>query len=165
MGFNQTKEIVSRNIKMKLNESKFNEIQNLLKLKLGDRIMCSEDHGTKYLQIKDTEFWISTEFNELVVGIGLNHTHFSEEYGNLDDGIIQAFDLLTNKVKTTKFIKGKTIFKTIIEIEYSNSKTLNIGQTGLLIFPFWKKTKIETTITNPIMTKKEIENEVNNIIN
>ncbi len=69
----------------------------------------------------------------------MNHTHFSEKYGNLYDGIIQAFDLLTNNVKTTKYIKGKTIFKTIIEIEYPNSKPVNIGETGLLIFPLLEK--------------------------
>jgi hypothetical protein len=108
---------------------------------------------------------MSTEFEELVVGIGLNHTHFSEKYGNLYEGIIQAFDLLTNKIKTTNFIKGKTIFKTIVEIEYPNSEIVNIGKTGILLFPFWKKTKIETTITEPIIRKKEIENEVNVIIN
>jgi hypothetical protein len=118
-------------------DSKFNEIQNLLKLKLGDRVICSEEHGTKYLQIKDSEFWMSTEFEELVVGIGLINTHFGENYGNLyDDGIIQAFELLTNKIKTTNFIKGKTIFKTIIEIEYPNSKTVNIGDTSILMSPF-----------------------------
>ena len=148
-----------------MNERKFNEIQNLLKLKLGDKVICSEENGAKYLQIKNTEFWMSTEFEELVVGIGLNHTHFSEKYGNLYEGIIQVFDLLTNKIKTTNFIKGKTIFKTIVEIEYPNSEIANIGETGILIFPFWKKTKIETTITEPIISKKEIENEVNIIIN
>ena len=150
---------------MNLNEKKFNEIQNLLQLKLGNKIICSKVHKTKYLRIKDTEFWMSTEFNEFVVGMGLNHTHFSEKYGNLHDGIIQVFDLLTNKLKTTKFTKGKTVFKTIIEIEYPNSKSVNIGETGLLIFPFWKKTKINATITDPIICKKEIENEVNIIIN
>ena len=82
-----------------MNERKFNEIQNLLKLKLGDKVICSEENGAKYLQIKNTEFWMSTEFEELVVGIGLNHTHFSEKYGNLYEGIIQVFDLLTNKIK------------------------------------------------------------------
>ena len=150
---------------MNLNEKKFNEIQNLLLLKLGDKIICSEEQGTKYLQIKDTEFWLSTEFNELVVGIGFNHTHFSEKYGNLFDGIIQIFDLITNKIKTTKFTKGKTVFKTIIEIEYPNSKSVNIAETGLLIYPFWKKTEIDITITEPIICKKDIENEVNIIIN
>lgn len=148
-----------------MNKRKFDEIQNLLKLKLGDKVICSEENGTKYLQIKNTEFWMSTEFEELVVGIGLNHTHFSEKYGNLYEGIIQAFDLLTNKIKTTNFIKGKTIFKTKVEIEYPNSESATTGETGILIFPFWKKTKIETNITEPIISKKEIENEVNIIIN
>lgn len=150
---------------MNLNETKFNEIKSLLQLKLGDKIIYSEKYGTKYLEIKDAEFWMSTEFDELVVGIGLNHTHFSEKYGNLNDGIIQVFDLLTNNVITTKFINGKTIFKIITDIEYPNSKSINIGKTGLLIFPFWKKTKIETTTTKPLLTKKEIENEVTFIIN
>jgi|SRR6218665_673981 len=152
-------------IVMKRNETKFNEIQKLLKSKLGDRIICSEENGTKYLQIKDTEFWMSTEFDEFIVGVGLNHTHFNEKEETLHDGIIQVFDMLTNKVKTTRFIKGTTVFKTITEIEYPNSKSVIIGQTGLLIFPFWKKTTIETTVSNPIMAREEIKDEVNTIIN
>ena len=102
---------------------------------------------------------------EFTVGFGLNHTHFSDEYGNLDDGIFQTLDLLTNRIKTTNFIKGNTIFKTTVEIEYDNSKPLNIGTTNLLIYPFWKKTKIETIVSEKIIKKKEIEKEANLILN
>ena len=77
----------------------------------------------------------------------------------------QTLDLLTNRIKTTNFIKGNTIFKTTVEIEYDNSKPLNIGTTNLLIYPFWKKTKIETIVSEEIIKKKEIEKEANLILN
>jgi len=150
---------------MKLHKTKFNEIKKLLKDKLGEEVIAYEENGTEFIEIKNTKFWLTIDENEFTVGYGLNHTHFSEEYGNLFEGIIQAFDLLTNKVKTTNFIKGNTIFKTIIEIEYPNLELVNIGETVIIFFPYWKKTKIVNSISNPIINKKEIENEVNKIIN
>ena len=150
---------------MNQNEKKFEEIKNLLIKKLGNKVKYSQDNdGTKYLNIENSKIWISTTFGELVVGHGLNHTHFSDEFGNLNDGIFQVFDLLTNRVKTTNYTKGNTIFKTTVEIEYENSKLLNIGTSSLIIFPFWKKTKIETFYNEKILNKKDIENQVNSII-
>ena len=151
--------------KMKIHEKKFNEIKDLLTTKLVEKVIVFKEHGTEFLKIENTEFWLSIDEKEFTVGYGFNHTHFSDDYGNLYEGIIQAFDLITNKVKTTKFIKGNTIFKTIVEIEFPNSELVNIGETGLLIFPFWKKTKIETYFSDLIINKSEIENEVNKLIN
>lgn len=150
---------------MSRNKKKFEEIKNLLIEKLGDRLEYSkDDDGTEFLNIKDSNFWISSAFGEFVVGYGLNHTHFSDEYNNLDSGIFQAFDLLTNRIKTTNFIKGNTIFKTTVEIEYENSKSVNIGTSSLIFYPFWKKTQIETLFDENILDKNDIENEVNAIL-
>ncbi|MDO5615974.1 MAG: hypothetical protein Q4G16_07280 [Cruoricaptor ignavus] len=95
----------------------------------------------------------------------MNHAHFSEDDENLQNGIIQTFDLLTNKIKLTNYIKGNTIYKAIVEIEYPNGEINNIGESGLLIFPFWKKKIIETKVLEPIIDKKEIEVELDEIIN
>lgn len=150
---------------MNRNRKKFEEIKNLLLEKLGDKVdYLKEKDGTEYISIKDTSFWISTSFGELVVGYGLNHTHFSEEFENLDNGIFQAFDLLTNRIKTTNYIKGNTVFKTNVEIEYPDSKLVNIGSSGVILFPFWKKTKINVIYDEKILEKKEIEDRVNTIL-
>ena len=150
---------------MQRHQRKFNEIKNLLKEKLGEKIDVISENGNEIIEIKNSNFWLMVDKTEFTVGFGLNHTHFSDEYGNLDDGIFQTLDLLTNRIKTTNFIKGNTIFKTTVEIEYDNSKPLNIGTTNLLIYPFWKKTKIETIFTEKIIDKKEIEKEANLILN
>ncbi len=150
---------------MNRNQKKFKEIKQLLIEKLGDNIEYSKDEdGTEYLAVKDSEFWISTTFGELVVGYGLHHTHFSEELGNLDDGIVQAFHLLTNRVRTTNYLKGKAVFKTVVEIEYPDAMLVNIGSSGLVLFPFWKKTKSEIKYDEKILEKKEIEDQVNSIL-
>lgn len=150
---------------MNRNQKKFEEIKKALIEKLEDRAEYSKDEGgTEYLAVKKSEFWISTTFGELVVGYGLHHTHFSEEFENLDDGIVQAFDLLTNRIKTTKYIKGNTVFKTTVEIEYSDATLVNIGSSGLVLFPFWKKTKSEIRYDEKILEKKEIEDQVNSIL-
>ena len=150
---------------MQRHQRKFNEIKNLLKEKLGEKIDVVSENGNEIIEIKNSNFWLMVDKTEFTVGFGLNHTHFSDEYGNLDDGIFQTLDLLTNRIKTTNFIKGNTIFKTTVEIEYDNSKPLNIGTTNLLIYPFWKKTKIETIVSEEIIKKKEIEKEANLILN
>ena len=150
---------------MQRHQRKFNEIKNLLKEKLGEKIDVISENGNEIIEMKNSNFWLMVDKTEFTVGFGLNHTHFSDEYGNLDDGIFQTLDLLTNRIKTTNFIKGNTIFKTTVEIEYDNSKPLNIGTTNLLIYPFWKKTKIETIVSEKIIKKEEIEKEANLILN
>lgn len=150
---------------MEIHITKFNEIKSLLRDKLGDDVITYQENGTEFIEINKSKFWLTVDDKEFTVGYGLNHTHFSENYGNLTEGIIQVFDLLTNKIRTTDYVKGNMIYKTILEIEYPNSKIINIGEIGILLFPFWKKTKIETSFSEPILHKKEIENEVNKIIN
>ncbi|NML58843.1 type I phosphoribosyltransferase [Chryseobacterium cheonjiense] len=151
---------------MKQNQEKFDEIKNLLLDKIGYRVdYAREKDGTEYLNIRETNFWISATFEEFVVGYGLNHTHFSEEQKNLDEGVLLAIDLLTNRIKTTNYIKGNTLFKTTVEIEYPDSTLVNIGSTNIILFPFWKKTKIETIYDEKILEKKDIENEVHSILN
>lgn len=127
---------------MNRNQKKFEEIKKVLIEKLGNQAEYSKDEdGTEYLAVKNSDFWLSTAFGELVVGYGLHHTHFSEEFKNLDDGIVQAFDLLTNRVRTTNYLKGNTVFKTVVEIEYPDDTLIDIGSSGLIFFPFWKKNK------------------------
>jgi len=150
---------------MQRHQRKFNEIKNLLKEKLGEKIDVISKNGNEIIEIKNSNLWLMVDKTEFTVGFGLNHTHFCDKYGNLDDGIFQTLDLLTNRIKTTNFIKGNTIFKTTVEIEYENSKPVNIGTTNLLIYPFWKKTKIETIVSEKIIKKKEIEKEANLILN
>lgn len=150
---------------MNRNQKKFEEIKQLLIEKLGDQAEYSKDEdGTEYVTVKNSDFWVSTTFGELVVGYGLHHTHFSQEFENLDDGLVQAFDLLTNRIKTTQYIKGNTVFKTTVEIEYPDATLVNIGSSGLILFPFWKKTKLEVKYDEKILEKKEIEDQVNLIL-
>ena len=102
---------------MKPHEKKFEEIYNLLKEKLGERVIFSQEHETKFLELKDSNFWLSMNKDELTVGFGLNHSHFSEDYNNLENGIMRVFDLLTNQIKTTLHIKGDYIYKEITRSE------------------------------------------------
>ncbi|WP_295213720.1 hypothetical protein [uncultured Chryseobacterium sp.] len=150
---------------MNRNQKKFEEIKKVLIEKLGDRVEYSKDEdGTESLALKNSEFWVSTTFGELVVGYGSHHTHFSEEFGNLEDGIVQAFDLLTNRIRTANYLKGNTVFKTTVEIEYPDATLVDIGSSGLIFFPFWKKTKLEVMYDEKILEKKEIEDQVNAVL-
>ncbi|KQR93519.1 hypothetical protein ASG01_10115 [Chryseobacterium sp. Leaf180] len=150
---------------MSRNQKKFHEIKDFLIEKLGEKIKYSRDEDeTEYLEIKNSNFWISNTFGELVVGYGFNHTHFSEEFNNLNDGIFQVFALLTNRIKTTNYIKGNKIFKTSVEIEYSISNSVIIGTSSIILYPFWKKTQIEINYAERILDLKEIEYKVNTVL-
>lgn len=149
---------------MNRNQKKFDEILDLLIKKFGNQLEYSEEEDSKYLNIKDSNFWMSTEFGEFVVGYGFNHTHFSDEYNNLEEGMLQVFDLLTNRIVTTNYIKGKSIYKTSVDIEYPNSKIVNIGSSSFIFYPFWKKTKIEKLVTEKLIEKNKIEKEANIIL-
>lgn len=143
----------------------FDEIEQLLKFKLGNKVEVVEEYDSKYLQIKGSEFWLSNDFGELIVGFGKSHNHFSVEYNNLDIGIIQAFDLLTNEIIITEYKKGETIFKVTIEIKFPSAKTENIGTVSFLVFPFWKKTKRIASHYQKLIEKSDIETEVNILLN
>jgi len=143
----------------------FIKITELLQAKLGERIKIYKENGAEYLELTDSIFWLMIDKSEFTVGYGLNHVHFSESYNNLEDGIIQAFDLLTNKIKTTEYIKGNIVFKVTTEIEFSNSQLINIGTSILMFYPFWKKTKTKRITSEKIIEKKEIEDDVNFILN
>lgn len=56
------------------------------------------------------------------------------------------------------------LFKIIVEIEYPDATLINIESSGLILFPFWKKTKIEIKYDEKILEKKEIEDQVNSIL-
>ncbi|GEN66225.1 hypothetical protein [Chryseobacterium rhizosphaerae] len=150
---------------MKLHEKKFNEILELLKSKLGSKISVSEEHGTTSLCIEDSHYWLSTDAYELTVGFSLGHQHFSEEYEVLKKGIEQAFKLLTCEIRITEYKKGETVFKVITDVKNSDSSIENIGITGVLVYPFWKKTRIETTYFERILDPDEIASEMNQILN
>ncbi|MFC3159135.1 hypothetical protein SAMN05443633_10349 [Chryseobacterium arachidis] len=143
----------------------FDEIERLLKIKLGNKVEVVEENDSKYLQIEGSEFWMSNDFNELVVGFGINHTHFSEDYDNLNLGIIRTFDLLTNEIIITEYKKGETIFKVTTEIKFPSAKTENIGTVSFLVFPFWKKTKRITSHYQKLIEKSDIETEVIILLN
>ncbi|CAH0247593.1 hypothetical protein [Chryseobacterium sp. Bi04] len=150
---------------MKLHEKKFNEILELLRSKLASKISVSEEHGTTFLSIENSNYWLSVDANELTVGFSLDHQHFSEEYGDLKKGIEQAFKLLTCEIRITEYKKGETAFKVITDVKNSDSSIENVGVTGVLVYSFWKKTKIEITYFERILNPEEIASEMNQILN
>ncbi|MFZ4928009.1 hypothetical protein [Chryseobacterium sp. Mn2064] len=149
---------------IKLHQKKFNEIKELLISKLGEKIVIDEENGTTFLQIEDSEYWLSVDHSEFTVGFGLNHKHFSEEYDNLKKGIEEAFKLLTHEIRVTKYIKGKTLYKAVTEIKISDSIIENLGVTGILFYPFWKKNQTETSYFEAIIKKEDIESEIEKIV-
>lgn len=142
----------------------FDQILNVLLLKFPDMFDYSEEHNVKYLKAKDSDFWISNEFGEIIVGFGANHSHFSEDFGNLENVKKNVLDLLTQPIKTTYYLKGNTIYKTILEIVDSEKKSSIIGSSKLLFFPFWKKTKIEVEYSKRILDETIISKDFEEIL-
>ncbi|MCL1674794.1 hypothetical protein [Elizabethkingia meningoseptica] len=142
---------------MKLHQKKFHGIKDLLISKLGERVVISKEHGNETLELENSDFWMTATETELIIGYGINHTHYSEDFDNLESGIKQAFDLLTHRIRTTKQIKGNYIIKVSTDIEFSKWRFENIGISRSLFYPFWKKTVTEQSFNEKIIEGSEIK--------
>ena len=125
---------------------KFHEVKDLLQKYLGDRVIIETEHGNTFITINDSHFWMSNDFGEFIVGFGANHTHFGKEMNNVDDGVQQVYDLLTNTIVQTNYIKGNFVYKTKVEILFSDKKPKVLGKSYLLMYPFWKKTTVDKKV-------------------
>ncbi|MET3732696.1 hypothetical protein [Moheibacter stercoris] len=142
----------------------FNEFKKLLKDNFAEKLIAKIEDEDEFLEIQGSPFWLMKDTNELIVGYGVNHTHFSDDFNKLDNGINLIADLLTNRIKTTNYIKGNYVYKSIVEIEFPDSTTKILGKSTILIHPFWRKKKIETTIEESLIEKHKIQNQLNLIM-
>lgn len=142
----------------------FNEFKKLLKDNFAEKLIAKIEDEDEFLEIQGSPFWLMKDTNELIVGYGVNHTHFSDDFNKLDNGINLIADLLTNRIKTTNYIKGNYVYKSIVEIEFPDSTTKILGESTILIHPFWRKKKIETTIEESLIEKHKIQNQLNLIM-
>lgn len=150
---------------MKLHYKKFNLIKDLLISKLGERLKFSKEFDDETLEIEDSEFWLTANKTELIVGYGINHSHYSEDYDNLDSGIEEVFNLLTYKIRTTREIRGSYMTKITVDKELPDGAYRSLGSSRPLFYPFWKKPTTEVTFIEKIINREEIEEEMFNIIN
>ncbi|WP_337085668.1 hypothetical protein [Elizabethkingia anophelis] len=150
---------------MKLHYKKFNLIKDLLISKLGERVKFSKEFDDETLEIEDSEFWLTANKTELIVGYGINHSHYSEDYDNLDSGIEEVFNLLTCKIRITREIRGSYMTKITVDKELPDGTYRSLGSSRPLFYPFWKKPTTEFTFIEKIINREEIEEEMFNIIN
>ena len=150
---------------MKLHQKKFNLIKDLLILKLGDRVKSSKEFDNETLEIEDSEFWMTVTTTELIVDYGINHSHYSEDYDNLDSGIEDVFDLLSCRIRISREIRGNYITKITVDMELANGAFKPMSSSRPLLYPFWKKPITEVTFIEKMINREEIEEEIFNILN
>lgn len=150
---------------MKLHYKKFNLIKDLLISKLGERLKFSKEFDDETLEIEDSKFWLTANKTELIVGYGINHSHYSEDYDNLDSGIEEVFNLLTCKILITREIRGSYMTKITVDKELPDGTFNPLSSSRALLYPFWKKPTTEVTFIEKIINREEIEEEMFNIIN
>lgn len=144
---------------MKLHEKIFRDIEIILKNEFSSRLIKIAENDDVFLEIKNSNFWIKSNKIELTIGFGSIHGHFSEDYENLNIGINRTFNLLTNKIKVTNFIKGNIIYKTISEIQYSDLRLEEFGSAIVMFYPFWKKTETEIKFFDKLIEADKINQE------
>ena len=145
---------------MKLHYKKFNLIKDLLISKLGERVKFSKEFDDETLEIEDSEFWLTANKTELIVGYGINHSHYSEDYDNLDSGIEEVFNLLTCKILITREIRGSYMTKITVDKELPDGTFNPLSSSRPLLYPFWKKPTTEITFIEKIIDREEIEEDV-----
>ena len=127
----------------------FNEIKGFLDKHFLENYNESEEyeecyHINVYSQnAEDSSVWFEfdIENSELIVGYGISHIHYGEQYGKeIKEGINRLLDFFSVKMRRTDYFKGETIFKNIYEIKKENGEYEYFGTSSMfLIYPFWKK--------------------------
>ena len=116
------------------------------------------------LTVGETGVWITYDDRELTIGFEATHSHFDPNHDDMEEAVKLFFNLLTRRKKITEFIKGKYVFKSYTVIELDNSEYYDMGTTGQVFFPFWKKTKKRETLFEPIIEWSLLKDGVNEII-
>jgi len=100
--------------------------------------------------------------SELIVGYGISHIHYGEQYGHeISEGLNHLLDFFTAKMKRTDFYKGKVNFKSVYQIQKKNESYKNLGTSSMLfLYPFWKKTTKKVTEDSELIKDEKIENEL-----
>src|SRR5690606_41559297 len=111
---------------MKQHQEKFYEIETLLRLKLGNRVVIEKEEDKMFLYIQGNDLWLSTDDTEFTVGYGMNHTPFSQDYNNLCEGISHVFDFLSNDVRKTMDNKSDRGYTVITDVRYADSIVIKI---------------------------------------
>lgn len=146
---------------MKAHQTIYENIKTILKDYFGEDINEYEDGD--HITIGDTGVWISYDDFELTVGYGVDHRHYHCEIDNMKDAINKFQNILTRKKRITNYYKGEHVYKSTTEIENQNGD-FEILSTSLTWFhPFWKKTKIETYIVDPIIDSPKVIKQIDEL--
>ena len=145
---------------MNTHQEIFIKTKELLR-KLFKEELNEYDEG-QYLTIGDTGIWFEYDGNEYTIGYGFSHYHINPN-NNKFEAIEILFELLTKRIKTTSYKKGNTVYKSIVEIEVDNSNYRSLGTTGMIFYPFWKKTEMEIKYEEKLIEFKDIEGSLKEI--
>jgi hypothetical protein len=151
----------------------YNDIKGYLDKHFPDNYNESKEyedcfHITVYSQEKeDSSVWFEfdIENSELIVGYGISHIHYGEQYGiKISEGLNRLLDFFTTKMKRTDYYKGKVNFKNVYEIKRENGTYENLGTSSMLfLYPFWKKTTKKVTEHSELIKDGNIKTELEKI--
>ncbi len=148
---------------MKPNQYLFEKMSNILKEEFKQDVL--EYQEGSYITLGNTGFWISSDDKELTIGLGLNHLHYDFNFDSMEDAIDIFFLLLTKRKKITDYKKGSRVFKTTIEIELENGKSIDLGTTITIPLQFWKKTEAEISYQKEYLSTEIVEKQWKELIN
>lgn len=141
----------------------FERMSNILKKEFEQDIL-EHDEGN-HITLGETGFWISSDDKELTIGLGMNHRHYDFNFDSMEDAIDVFFLLLTKRKKVTDYKKGSNIFKTKVEIELENGKSLDFGTTATIPLQFWKRTESIVSYEKEYLSTEKIEKHWKELIN
>lgn len=107
-----------------------------------------EPKNEKYSSIS-----IRYEFDEVRVGIDHVKEYYSDKYGKgrtYNDGINRFIEVLNSRIKRQVKYKGNFHFRTDYLVE-RNGRFESFATMLFWVFPFWRKTRIDEFVQNPIL--------------
>jgi hypothetical protein len=140
----------------------YQKLKSILKDEFKQDVIEYDDGN--HITLGETGIWISCDSKEITIGFGMNHTHYDFDFDSLEDAIDIFFLLLTKKKKITNYKKGESVFKSMVEIEIENEESINLGITGTIPIRFWKKTEIEVSYQNKLLTSDKVSKQWKELI-
>lgn len=142
----------------------FNKIKELLFSHFPERVLEIENGNHLVLESEnenESSIWINLdEDDQLIVGYGLGHIHYFPEFDDLNVGFNRFLNFLTCSKKRTEYIKGKFHCRIVYEFKNENGAWENYATIIDWFYPFWKKTKLKTTIQKGFISYEEIESDI-----
>ena len=140
----------------------FDDIKALLQEHLNDDLRQHNDR--RYLSISDSDIWFTADAFEFTVGFDFMHKHYDLRYDDWNEVVEHLCNLITKRKRITNYYKGGYLYKMMVEIELDSLRYQRLGTAVQILYPFWRRTRLETIFVDKLIDSAEFEKGMQSIM-